>query len=303
LKHFVLLFTILFFFGSCEKLREFGRENAKRRLSGAPVNEAELEKWKEKLNLQEAEVIQLDERIRDMVKITKQAGALSWKIAQAYMKVGSYDYSLAYYQKAIEEQSTEQFSTANSRPELHSFESAIVFFEKALKFKNIDENLLFETGLAYGNASRDRGWDKERRTAAITIFKGLLRLNPDDMRYPYQLALIYFDSSMTDGIVEGVDPEGYNDTERAMKILYGIVRYHEQKGQLGETIPIRFTIANFFYRQGKVSESEEQYEKIKLMLEKFKEEGSIVNLEKNDSYKNVIRNLKKIQDSKKKEDE
>ncbi len=303
MKQIVLLLTILIFLDNCEKLREFGRENAKRRLGGPQVNEAEIEKWKEKLNLQEAEVIQLDERIRDMVKTTKQAGALSWKIAQAYMKVGSYDYSLAYYQKAIEEQSTEQFSTANSRPELHSFESAIVFFEKALKFKNIDENLLFETGLAYGNASRDRGWDKERRSAAETIFKGLIRLNADDMRYPYQLALIYFDSSMTDGIVEGVDPEGYNDTERAMKILYGIVRYHEKKGQLGETIPIRFTIANFYYRQGKINESEEQYEKIKSMLEKFKEEGSIRNLENNESYKNVMRNLKKIKESKIKEDE
>ena len=272
-------------------------------MGGTPINEAEIEKWKEKLGIQEAEVIQLDERIRDMVKITKQAGALSWKIAQAYMKVGSYDYSLAYYQKAIEEQNSDQYSTANSRPEWHSFESAIVFFEKALLYKNIDENLLYETGLAYGNASRDRGWDKERRSVAIKIFKGLIKINPDDMRYPYQIALIYFDSSMTDGIVEGVDPEGYNDTDKAMKILFGIVNYHESKGQFGETIPIRFTIANFLFRQGKREESEQQYEKIKSMLEKFKEEGAITNLEKNDSYINVIRNLNKIKELKKKENE
>lgn len=297
--YLVLIFGLL----HCEKLRELGRENMKRRMGGSPVNELEIEKWKEKLGLQEAEVIQLDERIRDMVKSTKQAGALSWKIAQAYMKVGSYDYSLAYYQRAIEEQNTGQVNTANSRPELHSFESAIVFFEKALLYKNIDENLLYEAGLAYGNASRDRGWDKERRTIATNIFKGLIKINPDDMRYPYQLALIYFDSSMTDGLVEGVDPEGYNDADKAMKILFAIVRYHEEKKQLGETIPIRFTIANFLYRQGRVDESEEQYEKIKAMLEKFKDEGAISNLDKNESYQNVVRNLKKIKDSRKKDDE
>lgn len=299
-----VLYLVLFFgIFQCDKLRELGRENMKRRMGGAPVSELEIEKWKERLGLQEAEVIQLDERIRDMVKTTKQAGALSWKIAQAYMKVGSYDYSLAYYQRAIEEQNSGQLNTANSRPELHSFESAIVFFEKALLFKNIDENLLYEAGLAYGNASRDRGWDKERRTIAINIFKGLTKINPDDMRYPYQIALIYFDSSMTDGLVEGVDPEGYNDAEKAMKLLFAIVRYHEEKKQLGETIPIRFTIANFLYRQGKVDESEEQYEKIKAMLEKFKEEGAITNLEKNESYQNVTRNLKKLRESRKKDDE
>jgi tetratricopeptide (TPR) repeat protein len=303
LKVLLIILSGTLFFSNCEKLRELGRENTKRRLGGTPVNDAEIEKWKEKLNLQEAEVIQLDERIRDMVKITKQAGALSWKIAQAYMKVGSYDYSLMYYQKAIEEQNSDQFNTANSRPELHSFESAIVFFEKALKYKNIDENLLYETGLAYGNASRDRGWDKERRTVAVNIFKGLMKINSGDMRYPYQLALIFFDSSMTDGLVEGVDPEGYNDAERALKILFGIVRFHEEKNQLGETIPIRFTIANFFYRQGRSNESEEQYEKIKAMLEKFNQEGSIRNLDKNESYQSVVRNLKKIKEAKKNDDE
>jgi hypothetical protein len=72
---------------------------------------------------------------------------------------------------------------------------------------------------------------------------------------------------------------------------------------MGETIPIRFTIANFLYRQGRSTESEEQYEKIKAQLEKFNQEGSIRNLDKNESYQSVVKNLKKIKEAKKNDDE
>ena len=298
MKSIVILSLPFFFFVHCDKLRDIGRKNMEKRMEGPKISEAELERWKEKLGIQEAEIYQLDEKIREMVKTTKQAGALSWKIAQAYMKVGSYEMSSAYYQKALEEQNSDQFNTANSRPELHSFESAIVFFDKALQFKNVDETLLFEAGLSYANASRDRGWDKTRRTIALNIFKGLMKINPDDLRYPYQIALIYFDSSMTEGRIEGVESDGYNDADKAMKILYSILREHEKQSELGETIPIRFTIANFLYRKGNVVEAEEQYLKIKSLLEQFHEEGKITSLEKSTQYQNAIKNISQIQEKK-----
>jgi tetratricopeptide (TPR) repeat protein len=289
------------FIWNCDKIREIGKDNIRNKLSAPQVSEKEIEKWKDKLGMQEAEVAKLDDQIRQMVRKTKEAGALSWRIARAYMKVGSYELGAAYYTKAIQERTDNiaDVNEASSKPEIHKFESAIPYFEKALTLKDIDEDLLFETGLAYGNASRDRGWDKERRTIAVNIFRGLMRLHTDDMRYPYQLALIYFDSSLNDGLVDGVDAEGYNDTEKAMKLLQFVLKKHESLNEEGEIIPIRFTIANFLYRQGKVDAAEAEYNKIKSLLEKFKQEGKISEkLEKNPPYMNVTKNLKKIQEQK-----
>lgn len=306
-KKLSLILILLFF--SCDKLKELGRENIRKKLSEPNISPKEMERWKEQLGIEEAEIVRLDEQIRKMVKKTKEAGALSWKIARAYMKTGSYHYAAMYYDRAIHEKQGKDLSNEPPSAELHSFESAIPFFEKTALYKDIDEELLFETGLAYANASKDRGWDKQKRSAAISIFKGLTRKNPEDLRYPYELALIYFDSSMNDGLIDGVDPEGYNDSEKAMKILYAILnRYSEravnaeskslQQEAMGAGVSIRFTLANFLYRQGKSSEAEQEYVKIKTILEKFKEEGRITeNLEKNSSYMNVIKNLKKIQET------
>ncbi len=304
----ISLMVILFFF-SCDKLKELGRENIRKKLSEPNISPKEMERWKEQLGVEEAEIVRLDEQIRKMVKKTKEAGALSWKIARAYMKTGSYHYASIYYDRAIQEKQGKDLSNEPPSAELHSFESAIPFFEKAALYKEMDEELLFETGLAYANASKDRGWDKQRRGAAVSIFKGLTRKNPEDLRYPYQLALIYFDSSMNDGLIEGIDPEGYNDTEKAMKILYAILnRYNEravnaeskslQQEAMGNGVSVRFTLANFLYRQGKSAEAEQEYLKIKTILEKFKEEGRITeSLEKNTPYMNVLKNLKKIQET------
>lgn len=290
---FQWILSFLVFFSSCDKLEEFGQKRAQERLSGK-VDEKEIEIWKEKLSLQEAEIRALDEKIKEMVSKTKQAGALSWRIAKAYLKVGNSEISTEYYQKAIDDQIHGVHEPAQSRPELHKFESAIPFFESALKNRTVDEDLLFETGLAYANASRDRGWDKERRTIAIQIFKGLMRRNPDDLRYPYELALIYFDSSVNDGIVEGVS-DGYDDIPKAFKLLNYILERQEQENLLVDSVSTRFALANFHYKLGNVNEAVIHYKKIKSLLEGFAEAGKIKNLSKNPSYINVTRNLEKIQ--------
>jgi len=177
--------------------------------------------------------------------------------------------------------------------EVHLFEAAIPFFEKALLYRELTDDLLFEAGLAYANASRDRGWDKERRNIAVTIFKGLIRRDPADLRYPYELALIYFDSSISDGGIDGVDPAGYNDTEKAMRIMNAIIQKEPNN------IPARFARANFLYRSGSTEQATDEYLTIKSKLEAMKEAGVIKeSLDKNTSYQNVVRNLKKINSGK-----
>jgi predicted Zn-dependent protease len=282
-----LLFLLSLYFFNCEKLTEMGRENAKKRTTPSTPDQAELEKWKDKLELTEAEIKELEEKIRKMVRKTKDAGALSHKIAQGYMKVGNYELSSKYYTKSMDE--TMQGKSETIGAEVHFFEGAIPFFEKVLLYKEITDDILFETGLAYANASRDRGWDKERRTIAVNIFKGLVKRDPKDSRYPFELALIYFDSSLTDGAVEGVDPSGYNDLDKAMRIMNSIIQKEPNN------IPARFARANFYYRLGQSENAETEYLSIKTKLEEMKKAGVIKErLEKNTSYQNVLKNLKKI---------
>jgi len=285
MKFILLLFVLVF--SSCEKLQEMGQENFKKNVTPKTPSEAEIEKWKQNLSLEEAEIKELEEKIRKMVKKTKNAGVLSWKIAKAYMQVGNYELSSRYYAQAIKENTGNNVDVVGS--EVHFFEGAIPFFEKALLYRELTDDLLFEAGLAYANASRDRGWDKERREIAVTIFKGLIRRDPADLRYPYELALIYFDSSISDGLIDGVDPSGYNDLDKAMRIMNVIIQKEPNN------IPARFARANFLYRGGSVEQATEEYMTIKTKLEAMKKAGAIKeNLEKNTSYQNVIRNLKKI---------
>lgn len=285
MKYLVLILII--FFSSCEKLKEYGQENFKKTITPKTPKEAELEKWKQELALNEAEIKDLEEKIRKMVGKTKEAGTLSYRIAQGYMRVGNYELSSRYYTQAIQENTGEKVDVISS--EVHFFEGAIPFFEKALLYRELSDDLLFQAGLAYANASRDRGWDKERRNIAVTIFKGLIRKDPADLRYPYELALIYFDSSITDGGIDGVDPSGYNDADKAMKIMNAIIQKEPNN------IPARFARASFLYRSGSQEQAVEEYLVIKAKLEEMKKAGVIKeNLEKNVSYINVVRNLKKL---------
>lgn len=277
----------IIFFSSCEKLQEMGQENFKKNITPKTPQEADLEKWKQKLALEEAEIKELEEKIRSMVRKSKEAGALSWRIAQGYMKVGNYELSSRYYAQAIQENTGDKVDVIGS--EVHFFEGAIPFFEKALLYREVTDDLLFEAGLSYANASRDRGWDKERRNIAVTIFKGLIRKDAADLRYPFELALIYFDSSITDGLIDGVDPAGYNDTEKAMRIMNVIIQKEPNN------IPARFARANFLFRGGSPEQAAEEYYTIKTKLEAMKKAGAIKeSLDKNVSYINVVRNLQKI---------
>lgn len=285
LMKFILLLIVIL--SSCEKLQEMGQANFKKNITPKTPEQADLEKWKQRLALEEAEIKDLEEKIRKMVKKTKEAGALSRKIAQGYMRVGDYELSTRYYAHAIKENMDSKVDVIES--EVHFFEAAIPFFEKALLYQELSDDLLFEAGLAYANASRDRGWDKERRSIAVSIFKGLIRNDPADLRYPYELALIYFDSSITDGLIDGVDPSGYNDIDKAMRIMNTIIQREPNN------IPARFAKANFLYRGGSVEQASEEYLTIKSKLEAMKKAGVIKeSLDKNTSYQNVIRNLQKI---------
>ncbi|MDV6235420.1 hypothetical protein CH379_007240 [Leptospira ellisii] len=281
-----IVLSISFFVISCERSKNFGFQNRGDR----PPSVEDLEAWKERLAMEEAEIAELEKKISSMAQKTRSAGALSWKIAQGYMKIGNYDLGVKYYNRALRE-NNEGKKVEVVGAELHFFEPAVPFFEKALLLKPVDQQLLFETALAYANASKDRGWESVRRQTAIDLFTHLTIQDPRDSRFPYQLALIYFDSSMADSSWEGVSA-GYHDQEKALRILDDILKKEFRN------VPARFAKANFLYRLGKTQDAKEEYLKIKKAIEELNDAGLVrEGLEKNDSYRNVMQNLKRIEES------
>ncbi|TGL22365.1 hypothetical protein EHQ46_06530 [Leptospira yanagawae] len=283
LRKWVLTFCLLFFFSGCEYLKSLTESRYRKRIGGELTSEKDIVNWKEKLALEEAEMEEMEKRIRKLVQKSNQSAALSWKIARAYMRAGSADLGVRYYEEAVSE------SIPNAKQggfEIHSYESALPFFEKAILSGKLDKQLLYETAVAYANASKDMGWEQTRRSRAISLFKQLAKLDKDDSRFPFQLALVYFDSSLKDESWNGKLSSGYDEIETAFSLLDQILRKEPYN------VPTRFAKANFLYQIGKSSLAYEEYVRIKSILEQMKENGNIREpLEENSSYKNVLKNL------------
>ncbi|TGM59084.1 tetratricopeptide repeat protein [Leptospira vanthielii] len=282
----ILLVLSGFSFSGCDYLKSLTESRYRKRIGGEPASEKDIVNWKEKLALEEAEIEEMDKRIRKMVQKSNQSAALSWKIARAYMRAGSADLGARYYDEALAE------SIPNAKQggfEIHSYESALPYFDKAIQSGKLDKQLLYETAVAYANASKDMGWESTRRSRAINLFKQLSKLDKEDSRFPFQLALVYFDSSLKDEVWNGKLTSGYDEVELAFSLLDQILRKEPYN------VPTRFAKANFLYQIGKSNLAYDEYTRIKSILEEMKEKGTIrESLEENSSYRNVIKNLNQL---------
>lgn len=278
MKFNLILFLLISIFNfHCDKFTE-------RKNKFSPPTDAEIETWKEKLSLEEAELKELDQKIRKMVQKSNQTGALAWKIARAYMRSGSFEQGTKYYVEAIASQSGELDGY-----EIHKFGSALPYFEKAIEYQKIDKQLLFETALAFGNASRDMGWEPERRKKSIQLLKQLIKIDPEDTRFPYQLALVYFDSSVKGSQWEGKTLLQFDERDDAFLLLDQILQKEPYN------VPTRFAKANFLYQIGKRMEALAEYERIRNQIEEMTEKGALrEKLENNQSYQNVLKNIQTI---------
>lgn len=282
----ILLVLLGFSFTGCDYLKSLTESRYRKRIGGEPASEKDIVNWKEKLALEEAEIEEMEKRIRKMVQKSNQSAALSWKIARAYMRAGSADLGARYYDEALAE------SIPNAKQggfEIHSYESALPYFDKAIQSGKLDKQLLYEAAVAYANASKDMGWESTRRNRAINLFKQLSKLDKEDSRFPFQLALVYFDSSLKDEVWNGKLTSGYDEVELAFSLLDQILRKEPYN------VPTRFAKANFLYQVGKSNLAYDEYTRIKSILEEMKEKGNIREpLEENSSYRNVIKNLNQL---------
>lgn len=263
-----------------------GEENMHlRKLQPKKITEKDIEEWKERLNMTEGEIKLLDREIHKLIKKTNKAGSLSWRIARAYMRMGNYEMGSIYYTQSLKEDVAKK-DTQESL--IHKYETSLAYWDKTLLYKSLNEQLLYEAGLAYANAARDMGWEPKRTEVAIQIFESLLVKSPEDNRYPFELALIYFGSS-TGRQVLG---EAYSDRpQKAIFLLDGILK--KQPANL----PTRFARANFLYKLNRVSEARNEYMQIKTLIEELHGRKVIKGkLEEYESYKNVLKNLDQIKE-------
>lgn len=293
LPYFLTILLPILLFVRCDKMDEIAKKNwEKKHDQMHNADSKDVDRWKETLAVNEAELKALDKSIREMVGRTAQSGALSWRIAQAYMKASNYEMGARYYQRALEEATESERMNSSSGGRIAFWDSALPYFDKSLLYRKVDKELLFEMGLAYANASKDMGWEPVRRSRAVDIFIALTRYDVKDSRFPYQLALIYFDSSISSGT--WAIQEGYNDINKALNLLDEIILVEP------ENIPTRFAKANFLYRMGRTRDAYSEYNRIKSTIEDLDRRGKVEGgLDNNSSYKNVLRNLDKIQSSSK----
>lgn len=293
ITYFLTILLAILLIVHCDKMDEIAKKNwEKKHDQMHNADSKDVDRWKESLAVNEAELRALDKSIREMVSRTAQSGALSWKIAQAYMKASNFEMGARYYQRALDEATQSDGKNVGSGGRMVFWDSALPYFDKSLLYRKVDKELLFEMGLAYANASKDMGWEPVRRARAVDTFIALTRYDVKDSRFPYQLALIYFDSSISSGT--WAIQEGYHDIDKAFNLLDEIIRVEP------ENIPVRFAKANFLYRMGRTRDSFNEYNRIKNTIEDLDKRGKVEGgLDNNSSYKNVLQNLEKIQSSSK----
>ena len=238
-----------------ESIRRWGEES--RRDRAQALQEGDLQRWQNDLQISRAEAEKLNEEIHELVQESELQGRLSWRIARAYMNRGRYDLAGQHFQAAIENERLNEDQVS-----LTDFERALPYFEEAIKRNPLDPDLLFDAGLCYANASRAAGWELNRFETAVLLFETVERLEPTITRSRYQLALLY-------GKAE--NPE-VRDLDRSVALLQEIIRIKE------DDIPAHFALGHMLVaraERGDLESARTVYADIIEILENLDRAGSL----------------------------
>lgn len=257
--------------GVTDSIRNWGERS--RRNRAEELREEELRKWERDLNLSRARVLELHRSVHDLVQESGKQGMLSWKIARAYMKDQRFEMAGTYYRGAIEGRLPDP---AEAGP---LFESALPFFREALRRRRINEELLFEAGLCYANASRAMGWEESRWRTAELLFDQMRAIKPDDSRAAYQLALLYGKTPRDD----------LRQRDRAIALLEAIILREEKN------LPAHFARAHMLVEKGDLAAALQAYDILRERIETLHGQGVIGgNLRNNPQYQRVQVNIEKL---------
>lgn len=274
----IVMFSF-FIFVSCDAvsdaIRSWGEESRRTRIE--KLSKLDLEKWERDLNISKEHAEELHQNIEKLVQETSYQGNLSWKIARAYMRRGMHEQAIPHISAALENrlQSPEhEFGERISR-----FDNAIPYFNEALKKNRVKPDLVFEAGLCYANASVDLGWEENRWKTAVFLFERLRKMEPDDTRPLYQLALLYGKTSDL----------RYRNMDLAVEFLEEALRKQEND------IPARFALAHILVEKGDLDRARNEYREILSRIRNLHDAGMIKgDAEKNQKYQTARDNLEML---------
>jgi tetratricopeptide (TPR) repeat protein len=282
-----IFFTVSFTAGillissvSCDKgldsVRAWGQRE--RWTKAKEINKDELEMWKKDFAISEDKVRELYKSIQLLTKESAHQGNLSWKIAKAYADQGRYELAEYHYRKAAEGSSGQPDTSEN--PDSGSYEKAIPYYQNALKNHVIQKDLLYDAALCYSNASKELGWDAERWDTAVYLFDTVLRIDPDDVRPLYPLALLYAKTG----------DESRRDTKKALELLDVLIKKQNQD------VAARFAKAHILVETGDLDRALTEYRQIKEIIEDLHNTGLIKgSADKNPKYRKVSENIIKLE--------
>lgn len=248
-----------------DSLRNWGERQRRRRVD--QLSESDLEKWQKDFAISRERAIELNKTIQSFVQESDKQGRLAYQIAQSFMKEDRYEIALQYFNAALENRMIEY--GANPAGRLTLFETPLPFFNEALLRNPISNDLLFDAGLCYANASKDLGWEAQRWKRAVALFEILRQRDPKHTGPPFQLALLY--GKITD--------ENLRDVDKALELLRELLKINESD------ISARFALANILTENRMYGEAREQYIRIQEILKDMYDSGVIKGrVSKNQQY-------------------
>lgn len=263
---------LLFVLFSCKDIaydiQNWGQRYRKERQ--IKIAQEDIEKWKKDLEISEKESREIFTFIQQFAIEKKLQGELSWKIGKALMNQSVTELAQEYFMQSFEKQLEE--AKNNSK----IYESALVYYKKALKNYTPLPDLLFDAALCYGNASSALGWEEERFKTAIFLLERGMAIKPEDIRFPYTLAILL-----------GKTTNSHKDVDRAIQLLNLVI----QKDRYN--IPSYFAKGNILVESGEFQEAFAVYEEITTILQEMYKKGLLQgDYTKNRKYLKAIENMK-----------
>lgn len=269
-NYFIFIVITLFFYcGEIKyKIQNWSERDRKERQ--IKISEEEIEKWKRELQISEGESKELYTLIEKYANEKKIQGELSWKIANAMVKKRSFEIAQEYYLQAFEK------TLENKEDSFKIYESALPYYQKALKNYPPLPDLLYDAALCYGNASYALGWEEERFKTAVFLLERGMSLKPNETRFHYYLAILL-----------GKTTNQFRNVEKAIELLDYVI----QKDRYN--ISSYFTKANILVENGEFQQGFSVYEEItKVIEEMYKKNQLKGEYKKNRQYLKALENMK-----------
>jgi len=263
---FTLILVILPFFIFCgcqEIMDKYKLERTKKN----HLPEKEKDELQKKLESWENDLEELEDEFKEKLMLVSKMGQLSKKLALGYTRMGRYELAAQEYHKAIQLE-----AGVSSKQKI--YKKAIKYYKKTFLYGRVDDDLLYQAGLIYSNASMAMAWEEKSLTAAMMIFNGLLKINPKNPRVLFQRAMLFY--------------HAYGMPERAIKDLKKLIKITPDE------VPPYELLGHIYYSGQKPELALRYYERALTKISQYLDQKN-QDKEKINSYRNIKKIVETLQ--------